>query len=667
MSIGNSGHGDNDLKQDPPAAGFPGAVRCVAAAFAACFVLLGTMAPAMAEKRTLKLFNTHTHETLTITFKKNGRYIPSALRELNRFLRDWRRNEATKMDPELFDLVWDVYRKSGAKKPIHVVSAYRSPATNGMLRKRSRGVARNSQHTRGRAMDYFIPGVSVAKLRAAGLRKEVGGVGYYPRSRTPFVHMDTGRVRHWPRMTRKQLARVFPNGKTIHVPSDGKPMPRYKQALAELNRREARSGKASYAREKAPSRRKQRQAIQVAKREKPAEEKKPRNTAKPVVAAAFDPVSDDDDVVLTPTARKDSGANAREGGNLFSGIASRLTGDDARKKPPGNIPDADESKSDKPTAQSDVAPGVTKPENAPEPEQTPEKATPEPIVIAATPLSKPARAAQPDDPATVPGAEAQIATADSATEPQAGDPALVLASADSAPATLPPVGGPTVEGAVNSDPQAAPASGNPADFVVAALPPQTRTRSFVQTGDPIAAANEIISGRTPSARPLIKIDEPLAYANATTGGPIGKPILPDRNIVGSTLSAAASTADAEIEPPMQVAALNPRELSPRSQTPVARKAPARAMPIIGDLRSLLDADKPFAPGIAFGKLLTTNTTTRTLVFAELRHPEVESIGSYLEKPQRILKRTFAEGFQSELRTDRFTGAAVGVIRSIFTP
>lgn len=632
------------------------------------------MSPALAEKRTLKLFNTHTHETLTITFKKNGRYIPSALRELNRFLRDWRRNEATKMDPELFDLVWDVYRRSGAKKPIHVVSGYRSPATNGMLRKRSRGVARNSQHTRGKAMDYFIPGVSVAKLRANGLRKEVGGVGYYPRSRTPFVHMDTGRVRHWPRMTRKQLARVFPKGKTIHVPSDGKPMPRYKQALAELNRRESRSGKASYAREKAPSRRKQREAIQVAKREKPAEKKKPRNTAKPVVAAAFDPVSDDDDVVLTPKARKNAPASAREGGNLFSGIASRLSGNDAANKPPANIPGTDKSKTEKPTAQSGVAPGVTKPENAQEPERAPEIETPEPIVIAARPLSKPTRAAQPAGPADLSGAEAQIANAESGTDTQAGDATLVLASADSAPATLPPTAG---SAAIANGPQAAPTSGNPADFVVAALPPQSRTRSFVQTGDAVAAANEIISGRTPSARPLIKIDEPLAYANASSGGPIGKPILPDRNIVGSVPPIAAGsnvsgptvagTADTETGVPMQVAALNPSELSPRSQTPIARQAPARAMPIIGDLRSLLDSDKPFEPGIAFGRLLTTDTTTRTLVFAELRHPEVESIGSYLEKPQRVLKRTFGEGFQSELRTDRFTGAAVGVIKSIFTP
>lgn len=208
-------------------------VRALALTVLAAAVLaVAAAAPARAETRTLKLYNTHTHERVEITFKKNGRYLSSGLRELNRFLRDWRRNEITKMDPELFDLVWEVYQKAGTNKPIHVVSGYRSPATNNMLRRRSSGVAKSSMHTRGRAMDFYIPGVNASELRALGLRKEVGGVGYYPSSRTPFVHLDTGRVRHWPRMTRRQLAKVFPRGDTIHVPSDGKKMPRYAEALA---------------------------------------------------------------------------------------------------------------------------------------------------------------------------------------------------------------------------------------------------------------------------------------------------------------------------------------------------------------------------------------------------------------------------------------------------
>ncbi|MEQ8656807.1 MAG: DUF882 domain-containing protein [Hyphomicrobiales bacterium] len=190
----------------------------------------------VAQDRTLSLYNTHTHERLTVTYKRNGRFVEAGLNQLNRFLRDWRRDEVTRIDPDLFDIVWTVYREVGAREPIHVVSAYRSPATNNMLRRRSSGVARNSQHTQGRAMDFFIPGVSADEIRAAGLRLQQGGVGFYPRSATPFVHLDTGTVRMWPRMTRSQLSRVFPNGRTIHVPADGQPMPGFEQAQRELQR-----------------------------------------------------------------------------------------------------------------------------------------------------------------------------------------------------------------------------------------------------------------------------------------------------------------------------------------------------------------------------------------------------------------------------------------------
>ena len=196
---------------------------------------------AHAETRTLKLYNTHTKERVSITFKRNGRYLPAGLREANRFLRDWRRNEIIKMDPELLDLIWEVYREVRGRDHIYVVSSYRSPATNNMLRKRSSGVARKSQHTLGKAMDFYIPGVNLARLRATGLRKQVGGVGYYPRSGSPFVHMDTGRVRHWPKMSRSQLAKIFPNGKTLHIPSDGKPLKGYKLALAESKSGKRRS------------------------------------------------------------------------------------------------------------------------------------------------------------------------------------------------------------------------------------------------------------------------------------------------------------------------------------------------------------------------------------------------------------------------------------------
>ena len=192
---------------------------------------------AQAETRTLKLYFIHTKEKAEITFKRNGRYDQAGLRKINNFLRDWRRNEPTKMDPRLLDAVWETYKAVGARDYIHVVSAYRSPATNSMLRKRSKGVANKSQHMLGKAMDFYIPGVSLKKLRDAGLRAQAGGVGYYPRSGSPFVHMDVGNVRHWPRMSRKELVAVFPNGKTLHVPSDGKPLPGFETALASYESR----------------------------------------------------------------------------------------------------------------------------------------------------------------------------------------------------------------------------------------------------------------------------------------------------------------------------------------------------------------------------------------------------------------------------------------------
>lgn len=200
---------------------------------------VGSACAASAEDRSLKLFFTHTGERATITYKRDGRYDSRGLAQINRFLRDWRRNEPARMDPRLLDLVWEVYDRSGAKDYIHIVSAYRSPATNNMLRGRSRnsGVAKNSQHTLGKAMDFYIPGVKLATLRAIAMQAQVGGVGYYPTSGSPFVHLDVGNVRAWPRMSRKELARIFPDGKTMHLPADGRPLPGYDQAVADYRRR----------------------------------------------------------------------------------------------------------------------------------------------------------------------------------------------------------------------------------------------------------------------------------------------------------------------------------------------------------------------------------------------------------------------------------------------
>ncbi|MGF9757187.1 DUF882 domain-containing protein [Microvirga sp. 0TCS3.31] len=207
------------------------------AAFLAVMVggVRGTQdAVANGDTRTLTFYHNNTKESLTVTFRRNGQYDQGALQQLNWFLRDWRRAESTRMDPRLFDTVWEVYREAGSDAPVHVNSAYRSPQTNSMLRRRSSAVAKNSQHMQGKAMDFYLPDVSTAQLRAIGMRLQNGGVGYYPNAYTPFVHLDVGSVRAWPRMTRSQLASIFPDGKTVHIPADGRPLPGYEEARAEV-------------------------------------------------------------------------------------------------------------------------------------------------------------------------------------------------------------------------------------------------------------------------------------------------------------------------------------------------------------------------------------------------------------------------------------------------
>jgi uncharacterized protein YcbK (DUF882 family) len=209
---------------------------------AAIFLLAGANAlqnaVAEGDTRTITMHHLHTNEDITITYKRNGQYDEAALEKLNWFLRDWRKSEQTKMDPHLIDLVWDVQREANTGNPIQVVCGYRSPETNAMLRHRSAstGVARFSQHMLGHAMDFYIPGIQLEKLREIGLRMQRGGVGFYPTSGSPFVHMDTADIRMWPRMSRDELARVFPDGRTVQIPTDGRPMPGYALALAEVRK-----------------------------------------------------------------------------------------------------------------------------------------------------------------------------------------------------------------------------------------------------------------------------------------------------------------------------------------------------------------------------------------------------------------------------------------------
>ncbi|MDP2357862.1 MAG: DUF882 domain-containing protein [Beijerinckiaceae bacterium] len=217
----------------------PVALRRVAAASLSVAAVLGAMAPtstqtavANGDTRTLYLTHAHTGETITATYRVNGSFDPAVLEKLNYFLRDWRNDAVIKMDPRLFDVVWETHRGAGSTSPIRINSAYRSPETNSMLRRRSRGVAEFSLHTRGMAMDIHVPDVTTDSLRHTAIRMQRGGVGFYPSS--GFVHLDVGNVRAWPRMRYDQLARIFPDGKSIHIAADGRTLPGYEEARLTL-------------------------------------------------------------------------------------------------------------------------------------------------------------------------------------------------------------------------------------------------------------------------------------------------------------------------------------------------------------------------------------------------------------------------------------------------
>jgi uncharacterized protein YcbK (DUF882 family) len=168
------------------------------------------------ETRTISLVHQHTREQLTVTYKVNGRYIPSEMKKINRLLRDWRRNEVITIDPKTIDLLWELHADLGSKRPIHIVCGYRSPKTNAFLKRIGRNVAKTSQHMRGKAIDFFFPDVNTKTIRNSALARGVGGVGYYRSSGGPtgFLHADSGNVRHWgPKISRSQLASIIKEGR----------------------------------------------------------------------------------------------------------------------------------------------------------------------------------------------------------------------------------------------------------------------------------------------------------------------------------------------------------------------------------------------------------------------------------------------------------------------
>lgn len=587
--------------------------------------LFATGGEAAAETRSLKLYNTHTHERAEITFKKNGRFVSSGLRELNHFLRDWRRNESTKMDPELFDLIWEVYKKSGTSQPIHVVSGYRSPATNNMLRSRSRGVAKNSQHTRGKAMDFFIPGFDLAKLRALGLRKEVGGVGFYPTSGSPFVHMDTGSVRHWPRMTRSQLAKVFPDGVTIHIPSDGKPMPGYQQALA----RHKKGGPATTlvaANDELST--KGQSLTNVAADQGAIIRPGSSSTGKGFLASLF--AGDGD-------AGDDSGAPAEstaaeETKVRVAAVRPESTADNALPGVKAAASQAGErSSSDKDATVAIAAPPVPvqkeTPADAPEAQATT-------IVANAFPRSKPAREI------TVAEAPAAPGTLDAqAQRLRSGKPAIETGSdtlggfiqTASAAETLPPAAPERFEPTFNSRPQQKPA----AVLALAAASQGATPRPSPANGvAAIAAATRGDAGRKGTAQASLA-SSVLAYgaAPATTGSLTNN----EPSVAGRTAAAGSQPSGAT---PARAGGTSP---SLSGQVPIA--------PIEDPLAQFAALpDRAATPGIMSGRV-----STKAMAFASFSHPNQRQLGELLATANRILPVRFekvrkwplAESFEGE--------------------
>jgi len=172
----------------------------VLGAGAASGAALGALSPAEAAEspatpRSVSLHNLHTGERLEALYWDAGRYVPDALAAVNRVLRDFRTGEEHMIDPRLLDLLTAVHGRVEAARPFQVVSGYRSPRTNAFLHERSAGVARNSLHMQGMAIDVRVEGVALNHLHRAALDLGLGGVGLYPVSN--FVHMDVGRVRRW--------------------------------------------------------------------------------------------------------------------------------------------------------------------------------------------------------------------------------------------------------------------------------------------------------------------------------------------------------------------------------------------------------------------------------------------------------------------------------------
>ena len=155
----------------------------------------GIGAATVPKKRSLSFLHTHTNQTLEVTYAWGDRYNPFSLAKINKFLRDYKTGQAHAIDPKLLDILWGIQQEMGCKGVYEVISGFRSPATNGGMRRQGSGVAKNSLHMQGKAIDIRFPGVDTNQIQQCALGMKCGGVGYYAKS--DFVHLDTGEYRTW--------------------------------------------------------------------------------------------------------------------------------------------------------------------------------------------------------------------------------------------------------------------------------------------------------------------------------------------------------------------------------------------------------------------------------------------------------------------------------------
>ena len=192
MTRGENAH-RNDI-EDGQRRAFLGKCCTFGAGFGMAMTCAGPAAASAAERR-IAFTNVHTGETFDDIYRVGDRYLPRAMDRINRVLRDHRNDKIFPMNPGVIDLIYMIRRKAGVNNGFEVFSGYRSPETNRMLRRVSTGVAKNSMHMSGQAIDLKLPGIDLYNLRKIAINLQAGGIGYYPGS--GFVHVDTGEFRTW--------------------------------------------------------------------------------------------------------------------------------------------------------------------------------------------------------------------------------------------------------------------------------------------------------------------------------------------------------------------------------------------------------------------------------------------------------------------------------------